>query len=44
MSGAPGFLNDVEKPHHLKKATTNEKTHLPTKDEIAAEKAAAKGQ
>lgn len=44
MSGAPGFLNDVEKPHHLKKVNTAEKTHLPTKEEIAAEKAASKGK
>jgi len=38
MSGAPGFLSDVEKPHSLKKVSTNEKNSLPTKEDLAAEK------
>ena len=40
MSGAPSFLADIEKPKELKKVTTQEKSHLPTKEDIEAEKTA----
>jgi hypothetical protein len=40
MSGSAPFLTDIEKGKDLKKTNTNEKNHLPTKEEIEAEKKA----
>eukprot|EP00344_Euplotes_crassus_P002449 CAMPEP_0196994910 /NCGR_PEP_ID=MMETSP1380-20130617/1126_1 /TAXON_ID=5936 /ORGANISM="Euplotes crassus, Strain CT5" /LENGTH=41 /DNA_ID= /DNA_START= /DNA_END= /DNA_ORIENTATION= len=41
MSGQAPFLADIEKGKDLKKVDTQEKVHLPTKEEIEAEKNAS---
>jgi len=41
MSGGDGakeLMKDIEKPHELKKTTTQEKNPLPTAEDIKAEK------